>query len=98
VVAGVVAGFVVDGVVVVVAGFVVVVAFFSPQPANPRTSPTLTNTQIAVTIRTRRFIALVSLPRLCSAREDEAPPPGSGPLVFDRATYQTTVRASRVKS
>jgi hypothetical protein len=79
----VVAGFVVVvGVVVagfVVVGVVVVVVFFSPQPASPRTSPTLTNTHIAVTIKTRRFIALVSLPRLCPAREDEAPPLSFGP-------------------
>ncbi len=59
-------------VVVVVVGFVVVVAgFFSPQPASPRTSPTLTSTQIALTIRTRRFIALVS-PCL-----DSVPPAGA---------------------
>jgi hypothetical protein len=60
----VVVGFVVvvaAGVVVVVVGFVVdgvvVVAFFSPQPARPRMSPTLNSTQIAETIKTRRFIA-----------------------------------------
>jgi hypothetical protein len=54
---------VVAGVVVVVAGFVVVVgvaAFFSPQPASPRISPTLSSTQMALTIKTERFIALSS--------------------------------------
>ncbi len=63
----VVVGFVVDGVVVV--GFVVA-AFFSPQPARPRTSPTLTRTQMAETIKTRRFIALSSpcLSLLCPWR------------------------------
>jgi hypothetical protein len=67
----VVAGFVVVvGVVVVVVGFVVgVVAFFSPQPASPKMSPTLNSTHMAATIRTWRFIAFSS-PCLNS------PPPG----------------------
>jgi hypothetical protein len=59
VVVGVVVGFVV-GVVVVVVGFVVVVFAFSPHPARPRMSPTLNSTQMAETIKTRRFIALSS--------------------------------------
>jgi hypothetical protein len=42
------------------------VAFFSPQPARPTMRPTLSSTQMAETIRTRRFMVFVSLPHLSS--------------------------------
>ncbi len=77
----VVAGFVV---VVVVAGvvvvFVVVGVVFLLQAPRPRTSPTLSSTQMAETISTRRFIALSS-PCLTfrPPLESRHPPQGTSP-------------------